>query len=788
MNEQSDFKALKKRIKELEKRTKELEKENSQLKFFKLSLENMPGIMFSIINKDYCYEAVNKEYSGAFNINTDKIIGKHATEILGDKLFHTLAKANYDKSLNGECVNHSGWICFPNSKKKFLNIHYYPLYNGVDIIAVAVLAHDITTIKQSEELLLEGQAQQQYRTIIQTAIDGFHLSDPQGRLLEVNASFCKMLGYRCEELLQLNISDLHASQTARETTRMLTQIRPKGKCRFETKYQCKDGTFIDVEINIQYLDIKNGIFVSFVRNITKKNQIRSMLKDSERRYRNLFEGAPMMYVILRYQKNIQVISDCNKYFVKTLGYKRSDVIGKPISFFYTKSSQEQLLLEEKYRGRNKEHFTISEQELVRHDGDIVNTLIQTLSEYDINGNVIGTRAMFIDTSRQKKAEQQLKESYKLLLTIVDGISDPLLMVDKKMDIIMMNTAAKAYFKNENESCLGKKCYQVLKKRHRPCKGCKVPLAVSNGQKKTFERKSIMDPGRLEKISIYPVWKDGKMWSVIIRLTDITKTKQIENELIQADKMISLGVLVSGIAHEINNPNNLIMLNIPIVWKAWESVVPVIESYYKRNGDFCIAGIPYCEIRDEIPLLLSGISEGTERIRQIVQELKNFVRNDNTNINQLLNINDVIKKTIRLTKNMIKEKTDHFKVDYSSNLPIIKGDPQKIEQVFINLIENACQSLPNKKKKIFISSFFENTTGYVVVRIQDEGRGIHPKILNRIMEPFFTTKRSKGGTGLGLAICSRIVELHGGKIEVNSVIDKGSIFKILLPVQCGKDPA
>ena len=563
MNEEFDFK-----VKALKKRIKELEKENSQLKFFKFSLENIPSIMLSIINREYCYEVVNKKYADAFNTDIDKIIGKPVIKILGDKLFHTFAKANYDKSLNGEYVNHSGWIYFPNSKKKFLDIHYVPLYNGDDIIAVAVLVHDITTIKQIEELLLESQVRQQYRTIIQTSIDDFRL----------------------------------------------------------------------------------------------------------------------------------------------------------------------------------------------------------------------------DNSCHKRTEQQLKESCKLLLMIVDGISEPLVLLDKRMNIILMNTAARAYSKHKNENYLGKKCYQVLKNKHRPCKGCKVPLAVSNGQKKTFERKSPIDPRRLEKISIYPVRREGKLWAAIIRLTDITKTEQIENELIQADKMISLGVLVSGIAHEINNPNNLIMLNIPIVWKAWESIVPVIETYYKKNGDFNIAGIPYCEIRDEIPLLFSGISEGTERIRNIVQELKNFVRNDNTNIDQFIDINDIIKKSIRLTKNLIKEKTNHFKVDYSSTLPPIKGDPQKIEQVFINLIENACQALPNKEKEIFISSFFEKTTGHVVVKIQDEGRGIHPKVLNRIMDPFFTTKKSKGGTGLGLAVCSRIVELHGGKIETSSAVDKGSTFKILLPVQCGEDPA
>ena len=630
------------------------------------------------------------------------------------------------------------------------------------------------------------QAEKQYRTIIQTAMDGFFMCDQQGRFLEVNASFCMMLGYGREELHHLNVSDLHASQTPRETAHMFRNILQKGKCQYVIKYQCKDGTFIDVEMNIQYLDINNGVFVSFIRDITKKNKISGMLRNSERRYRNLFEGAPMMYVILEYRKEVQVITDCNKRFLKILGYSRSHVIGKPITFFYTKSSQERFLQEQYPMCMVKKHFTISERELLNHDGNIVNTLVQAVPEYDVNGNIMGTRAMFIDISLQKRAEQQLKESYKLLLMIVDGISDPLIMVDKKMDIIIMNMAAEVYFKNKNENCLGKKCYKIFKKKQCLCKGCKVPLVISNCRKESFERKGIMNPKRLEKISIYPVRKEGKMWAAIIRLTDITKEKEMEKELIQADKMISLGVLVSGVAHEINTPNNFIMLNTPILWKAWKRITPVIETYYKKHGDFSLAGLPYSDMREEIPLLFSGISEGTKRIRQIVQDLKNFARQEDTATHHPLNINEAIEKAIRLTENLIKQKTEHFTVDYSPTLPVIRGNPQKIEQVFINLIENACHALPGKDKQIFISSSFENTTGCIVVKIQDEGTGIPPNILNRIMDPFFTTRKNEGGTGLGLAVCSQIVKAHSGKIEVRSTIDKGSTFKIVLPVKHGEE--
>lgn len=251
-------------------------------------------------------------------------------------------------------------------------------------------------------------------------------------------------------------------------------------------------------------------------------------------------------------------------------------------------------------------------------------------------------------------------------------------------------------------------------------------------------------------------------------------------LIHADRMISLGVLVSGVAHEINNPNNFIMLNTPILEEAWQCIVPIIERYYKENGDFSLAGLTYSDVRDEIPLLFEGIKEGAERIHRIVHDLKNFVRQDETDMEQFVNINNVIEDSIRLTGNLIKEKTAHFTVEYGVGLPMLKGNRQNLQQVFINLVQNACQALPSKEKGIFVASSFDHSTGNIMVDVRDEGVGISQKYLDRIMDPFFTTKRGDGGTGLGLAVSSNIVKAHGGTMDVVSEMARGSRFRVILP--------
>lgn len=770
MTEKSDCKALQKRI-------RELEKENSYLSLFKFGLDNMPNSRFAIGNREYCFEAVNKGYLNALDKREEEIVGRPANEVVGEKMFQTIVKPHFDRALNGECVNYSTWFELPNSKKSFLNIHYYPIPGGEEIYRVAILIQDLTEIKHAEKALIESeancakvqqiahmgnwsldikedrlfcsdefyrilgltpesflptydgylksvhpedhrlfhsfakkikktapyakkyriirpdgtirmihelgevtvdsagnptnifgtiqditeqvQAEEQYQTIIKTAIDGFCIADKQGVLLEVNDEYCRMLGYRREELLQLKVSDIDPVLTSEETIRQCAIAINKGQCGFETKHRCKDGTLVDVEINIQYSNIKNGVFISFIRDITEKKKTREALIKSEKRYRNLFEEAPMMYVVMENQKGLPIITDCNHSFLSTLKYNRADVLGKPITEFYTEDSKKKTILENGFQCAMEKKFTISERELIGHGSRIFQTLIQAVPEYDGLGKITGILAMY---------------------------------------------------------------------------------------------------------------------------SDITISKQMDRELIQADKMISLGILVSGVAHEINNPNNFIMLNTPILREAWECIVPLIEKYYNEHGDFSLAGLPYSQMRNEIPLLFSGIENGAVCIQRIVQDLKDFSRQSDNNMDQPVNINHLIKDSIRLAENLIKANTEKFKIEYGKDLPIIKGNRQKLGQVIVNLIENACQALPDKEKGISIISSCNEKTGTIVIEVRDEGVGISPEIIDRIMDPFFTTKRDVGGTGLGLAVSSNTVKAHGGRIEVVSEVVKGSVFRIVIPIR------
>ncbi len=259
-----------------------------------------------------------------------------------------------------------------------------------------------------------------------------------------------------------------------------------------------------------------------------------------------------------------------------------------------------------------------------------------------------------------------------------------------------------------------------------------------------------------------------------------EAEQRRQQLIEADKMVSLGILVAGVAHEINNPNNFITMNAPILRRAWEDFLPILEEQYRREGDFPVAGIPFSEMREHIPELFSGILDGSERIRKIVLNLRDYARQGISDMEQNVALNDVVRAALVLLASPLKKATHHLTVAYGENLPPIKGNFQRAEQVIINLIQNACQALSGPEKGITISTGCEEENEWIFVEVTDQGCGISAKHLKSIQDPFFTTKRDNGGSGLGLSISAGIMEEHGGRLEFFSQPEAGTTARALFP--------
>jgi signal transduction histidine kinase len=254
----------------------------------------------------------------------------------------------------------------------------------------------------------------------------------------------------------------------------------------------------------------------------------------------------------------------------------------------------------------------------------------------------------------------------------------------------------------------------------------------------------------------------------------------QQQLVQADKMASLGILVAGVAHEINNPNAIILLNTPLLKDYLDDTNHIVEAYYQEHGDFTVAGLPYSRIRNRMQIKLLEIQDGARKIKRIVSDLKDFARRDESANTCLLDINSTVQAAVRLVDNTIRKSTSAFVEDYAESLPKTHGNVQRIEQVIVNLILNACQALRNNEEGISISTMYDRDRHEVVVEIRDEGEGISSDDLPHLTDPFFTTKRESGGTGLGLSVSAGIVKEHRGSLEFVTVPGHGTTVTLRLP--------
>ncbi len=294
-----------------------------------------------------------------------------------------------------------------------------------------------------------------------------------------------------------------------------------------------------------------------------------------------------------------------------------------------------------------------------------------------------------------------------------------------------------------------------------------------------------------------------LWSRTLRRQVALRTEELEREipermrsaeelqlrqkqLLHADKMTSLGVLVAGVAHEINNPNGLIQLSLPQLSKSYQSIEPILDDHYQRQGDFKLGWFGYSRMRQEIPKMLQEMMESSNRIKRIVEDLKDFARRNDSGLDDMVDLNEVIRSALRLVDNTLRKSTRHFRVDYCPELSGFRGNGHRIEQVVVNLILNACQALTSMDQAIELRTYQLKDEEMVVLEVHDEGRGLNEETLQRITDPFFTTKRETGGTGLGLSVSDGIVKDHHGRLEFSGQTGKGMMVRLLLPIYVDKE--
>lgn len=404
--------------------------------------------------------------------------------------------------------------------------------------------------------------------------------------------------------------------------------------------------------------------------------------------------------------------------------------------------------------------------------------------------------LILNILSRKQAQDALRENEQKYRVLIETLPNGIVEVDLSGNITFTNSAFQDIFHYSNAQLIESTVYDFVPKSRRK----KIREIFTTLFREAPRPMPIIDRYLTQEKRIIDVQLDwnykrdysGKIIGIISVVSDITQRLQAEKEakirqeqLIQADKMAALGTLVSGVAHEINNPNNFIMLNVPTLNRTWNSILPVLDQYYETTGDFDVAGYTYAQIRDEFPKICSDILEGSRRIQIIVKDLKEYSQKSEIEYLEPVNINEMLGSCINLLSKNIQKYTQNFHIEYPPNLPLVLGNFQRFEQVVINLIQNACHALRQRNEKISITTRHDPLEQTVTISIQDEGIGIPPQNLPRIFDPFFTTKRESGGTGLGLSVSNSIIHKYGGSLAITSKPGQGTTARIILPVNSNR---
>jgi len=394
-----------------------------------------------------------------------------------------------------------------------------------------------------------------------------------------------------------------------------------------------------------------------------------------------------------------------------------------------------------------------------------------------------------EMGERQQAVAALRASEERFRAITESANDAIISADNAGCIVSWNARAEAIFGYTAEEILGAPLTRLIPRCDQEAHGQLVTQWSATGAAHligtTTECAGVRKDGSAFPLEVsLSTWSTAHGHYVTGIMRDLTVHKQLQEttrqqrlQLIQANKMTALGTLVSGVAHEINNPNQVVLMNAKMLATAWDDAVDILDTYEQDNGTFSLAGLPYTEMRDTVSTLVRNMHDGALRIERIIDDLKDFARPRVRGVHTIVQVNDAVQRALRLLGHLIKRHTDHLHVDLAQSLPSVRGDAQHVEQIVVNLLTNALEALPDRRHGVTVTTAHDTAERCVLLEVRDEGVGIPPEHFARVCDPFFTTKHESGGTGLGLAITASLVRLHGGRLTFASELGKGTCARV-----------
>lgn len=627
---------------------------------------------------------------------------------------------------------------------------------------------DITHRKKSEEALRESE--NRYRQVTECSLTGIFIHQ-DGVAVYVNQRLADILGYSNDEMTGGHFLDaVHPDD--REMVAERARARLNGELSasaYQLRLLRKTGEVIWCEVLATLINYRGRpALMGNVADITNRKKGEEELREAKDRYRRLFDNAPLMYVITRNEHGVPFISDCNELFLNSAGYLREEVLGKPLANFYSPNSTTDLLGGGGYARALAGEFLIGERQLLTRDGRLVPTLLYTTTEEDTTGQVIGTRAMFVDITEQKRAEDALAKQLALMTELMEAIPLPIFFKNVDHVYVGCNTAFAQFVGLPKERIVGKPVFDVVSRETAKIFRQHDEELFNHPGTQVYSTSVKRSDGSTSEVIFHKATynnPDGQVSGLIGAILDITERKLLEQQLLQAQKMQAIGTLTGGIAHEFNNLLTVI-----------SGFAELLLTQKKENDPESV----------DLQRIMTAAHKGAE----LVASLLTISRKSQTNLVHL-DLNHEVTQVKKLLDGTLP-KAIEIELELSDGLRTVRADAGQIRQLIMNLALNARDAMPEggklklKTNNIDLCADQETAPAipksgaYVQLIVSDTGIGMERETLEHIFEPFYSTKGLAYKTGLGLAVVHGIVEQHGGLIACESEPGQGAAFKICFP--------
>ncbi len=526
----------------------------------------------------------------------------------------------------------------------------------------------------------------------------------------------------------------------------------------------------------------NGWLI-ILRDITDRQKAEGALRESEEMHRAMLEAAPNPIVVYNLNGEVTYI---NPAFTSVYGWPLAELVGKRLDFVPPEHLAETVAAVKKTYANPDGNYDFITRRLTR-DGRLIDVSINSTIYHDKQGQPAGMVVNFTDITHIKKTETELRNTKNYIRNIIDSMPSVLIGVDTKIRVTQWNLEAENLTGIKAAGVRG----QYLPTVFPPLAGQTAAITgtITSGTVHTEPRVPLSTGTKalFADITIYPIGAD-RVQGVVIRVDDITERLRLEEVMVQSEKMLSIGGLAAGMAHEINNPLAGIMQTTQVIKNRVGADLQGNAKVAAACGLELDSLAAYLEKRGVAAMLDQILSSG-RRAAKIVDNILSFSRKSDQAVVSTHDLSRLLDTTVEIMGNDydLKKRYDFRSIEiireYGQNVPPVLCEKSKIQQVFFNILKNGAEAMANWcAGPLEFTLRHYQADGMVVVEIEDNGPGMDADTRKRVFEPFFTSKQAGVGTGLGLSVSYFIItSQHAGSLDVDASPESGAKFILKLPV-------